>query len=65
MSEQSPSGEYLVISRGQWDSSLSWDDIEKAIDHFYTWYDRLVPEGKSGAGSGSSMKVGRFLRKMS
>jgi hypothetical protein len=46
MSEQSSSGEYLVISRGQWDSSLSRDDIEKAIDHFYTWYDRLTAQGK-------------------
>jgi hypothetical protein len=46
MSEQSPSGEYLVISRGHWDSSLSRDEIEKAIDQFYTWYDRLAAEGK-------------------
>ena len=46
MSEQSSAGEYLVVSRGQWDSSLSRDDIEKAIDDFYTWYDRLAAEGK-------------------
>ena len=46
MSEQSSAGEYLVVSRGQWDSSLSRDDIEKAIDDFYTWYDRLAVEGK-------------------
>jgi hypothetical protein len=46
MSEQTSSGEYLVISRGQWDSSLSRDEIEKAIDQFYKWYDRLAAEGK-------------------
>ena len=46
MSEQFSSGEYLVISRGEWDSSLSRDDIAKAIDQFYMWYDRLVTEGK-------------------
>ena len=46
MSERSPSGEYLVISRGQWDSSLSRADIQKTIDEFYTWYERLADEGK-------------------
>src|SRR5262245_48785174 len=46
MSEESPSGEYLVISRGQWDSSLSRADIQEAIDQFYTWCERLADEGK-------------------
>ncbi|GFZ87307.1 YciI family protein [Dyella caseinilytica] len=42
--------EYLVISRGQWDQDRSPEDIQKAIDDFYIWHDRLVSEGvmKSG-----------------
>ena len=46
MSEQPPPGEYLVIARGQWDKNLSRNKIQSAIDQFYTWYDRLVDEGK-------------------
>ena len=46
MSERTPPAEYLVIARGQWDKSLSRNKIERAIDQFYTWYDRLVDEGK-------------------
>jgi len=37
--------EYLVISRGQWDAERSPDEIQKAIDAFYVWHDRLVAEG--------------------
>ena len=46
MTEQLPRSEYLVLSRGQWDGSLSRDDIQKAIIQFYTWYDGLVKEEK-------------------
>ena len=46
MSEQTPPAEYLVIARGQWDKNLSRNKIQSAIDQFYTWYDRLVDEGK-------------------
>ena len=46
MSEQKPPAEYLVIARGQWDKNLSQDQIQNVIDQFYTWYDRLVEEGK-------------------
>jgi hypothetical protein len=46
MSETTSRTEYLVISRGQWDRTLSRDEIQNAIDQFYTWYDRLVNEGK-------------------
>ena len=42
--------EYLVISRGQWDAERSPEDIQKAIDAFYVWYDRLVAEGKMRPG---------------
>ena len=46
MSERTPPAEYLVIARGQWDKNLSRNKIQSAIDQFYTWYDRLVDEGK-------------------
>jgi hypothetical protein len=42
--------EYLVISRGQWDAERSPKEIQKAIDAFYVWYDRLVAEGKMKPG---------------
>jgi hypothetical protein len=42
--------EYLVISRGQWDPSLSPEQIQKAIDEFYVWLERLVAEGKMKPG---------------
>jgi hypothetical protein len=50
MSEQPPPAEYLVISRGQWDRTLSRDEIQNAIDQFYAWLDRLVNEGKMKRG---------------
>jgi hypothetical protein len=50
MSEQPPTAEYLVISRGQWDETLSRDEIQKAIDQFYIWYNRLIHEGKMKPG---------------
>jgi hypothetical protein len=46
MSERTPPAAYLVIARGQWDKNLSRNKIQRAIDQFYTWYDRLVDEGK-------------------
>jgi hypothetical protein len=46
MSERPPPAEYLVIARGQWDKTLSREEIRKVIDQFYTWIDRLVDEGK-------------------
>ena len=59
MSEQPPTAEYLVISRGQWDETLSRDEIQNAIDQFYIWYNRLIDEGKMKRGNGSRMKVKR------
>jgi hypothetical protein len=46
MSEPPSRAEYLVISRGQWNKTFSRDEIQNAIDQFYTWLDRLVNEGK-------------------
>ncbi len=42
--------EYLVISRGQWDKDISREEIQKAIDEFYLWLDRLVGQGKMKPG---------------
>jgi hypothetical protein len=42
--------EYLVISRGQWDESLSREEIQSAIDGFYAWKDRLVEAGVMRSG---------------
>src|ERR1700726_3772751 len=50
MSEQPATAEYLVISRGQWDETLSRDEILNAIDQFYVWYNRLIDEGKMKRG---------------
>jgi hypothetical protein len=50
MNEQPPPAEYLVISRGQWDKTLSRRQIQNAIEQFYTWLDRLVGEGKMKRG---------------
>ena len=50
ISEQPPTAEYLVISRGQWDETLSRDEIQNTIDQFYLWYNRLIDEGKMKRG---------------
>jgi hypothetical protein len=50
MSEQPPTAEYLVICRGQWDKTLSPDEIRSATEKFYIWYDRLINEGKMKPG---------------
>jgi hypothetical protein len=50
MSERPPAAEFLVISRGQWDSTLSRKERHNAIDQFYVWLDQLVDEGKMKRG---------------
>ncbi len=50
MTDNKSPSEYLVISRGQWDANLSKDDIQRAIDGFYAWHERLVSEGRMKAG---------------
>jgi hypothetical protein len=50
MSEQPPPAEFLVISRGQWDRTFTRGEIQKTIDQFYVWLDRLVDEGKMRRG---------------
>ena len=50
MPENKSISEFLVISRGQWDREKSLEEIQQAIDAFYSWKDRLVAEGKMRAG---------------
>ncbi|CAA9432278.1 MAG: hypothetical protein AVDCRST_MAG51-2724 [uncultured Ramlibacter sp.] len=42
--------EFLVLSRGHWDPDKSPEQIQRAIDDFYVWHDRLVREGRLKAG---------------
>ena len=50
MTKESATREYLVLSRGRWDKALSQQEIQKAIDHFYAWYDRNVDTGRIKVG---------------
>lgn len=50
MSAEPSKSEYLVLSRGKWDKDLSPEQIQSAIDKFYTWLDGLVQEGKMKPG---------------
>jgi hypothetical protein len=50
MNEPAPPAEFLVIARGQWDKTLSRDEIQNTIDRFYVWLDRLVEGGKMKRG---------------
>jgi hypothetical protein len=50
MTSNEPTSEFLVISRGQWDRDKSLEEIQQAIDAFYSWKDQLVAEGKMKAG---------------
>src|SRR5260370_35195150 len=50
MSERPLTSEFLVISRGQWGSTLSRKETQNAIDQFYVWLAQLVDEGKMKRG---------------
>lgn len=50
MNASSPSNEYLVISRGQWDPEVSKERIQQTIDDFYLWIESMVAEGKMKTG---------------
>jgi len=45
MPESPRRDEYLLLSRGQWDTDKSQEEIQSAIDRFYLWYERLVEQG--------------------
>ena len=57
MSDKPSKSEFLVISRGQWDPDKSPEEIQKAIDAFYTWHDRLVREGAMKPGQRLSTQI--------
>jgi hypothetical protein len=63
MIEQIPPAEYLVISRGQWDENLSRAEIQKTIDQFYVWLDRLIDEGKIKRGQRLTDKGKTIVRR--
>jgi hypothetical protein len=44
-------GQYLVISRGQWDADAPKEALEAAIDEFYAWLMRHIEEGRMKMGS--------------
>ncbi|MBS0567978.1 MAG: hypothetical protein JSS59_11310 [Proteobacteria bacterium] len=60
MNTNTPCFEYLVISRGHWDASASKEDIQRAIDAFYVWHERMVAEGRMKHGS-RLMKDGKSV----
>ncbi|MBK8185123.1 MAG: hypothetical protein IPK63_20390 [Candidatus Competibacteraceae bacterium] len=62
MAKNTSQFEYLVISRGQWDSDLPQDEIQHAIDDFYAWYEQLLEEGKIKAGQRLA-KEGKIVSK--
>ena len=51
MNEQTPTHDYLLFSRGQWDKGTSKADIEAAIEKFYAWYDGHLKSGQFKRGS--------------
>jgi hypothetical protein len=63
MTDTTSLSEYLVISRGQWDKDRSLEEIQKAIDDFYIWHDRLISEGVMKTGqrlAREAMVVSRY-----
>jgi hypothetical protein len=46
MTEWSSPSDYLAVSRGHWDPNCSPDEIQKVMNQFYLWLERLVSEGK-------------------
>lgn len=46
-----PKNDYLVISRGQWDEQATREDVQRAIDQFYTWYEGHLASGRMKPGS--------------
>lgn len=42
--------EFLVISRGQWDKDAPKEEIQAAIDAFYSWLGGLIEQGKMKTG---------------
>lgn len=47
--------DYLLLSRGQWDSRSDKADIEAAIEKLYTWYEANLARGVFKPGSRLTM----------
>lgn len=45
MSDPTVLSDYLVLSCGQWDENAPQQEIQVAIDNFYSWYEQLVAQG--------------------
>ena len=44
------SGDYLVLSRGQWDADAAPEAIQSAIDAFYPWIEAHIAAGRMKTG---------------
>lgn len=51
MSQPDAKKEYLVISRGQWELGASKEEVQRAIDGFYAWFERNRALGRMKHGS--------------
>ncbi|MBI3367227.1 MAG: hypothetical protein HY021_01870 [Burkholderiales bacterium] len=59
---QSSLSEYLVLSRGKWDTDKSPEQIQQAIDAFYGWYEGLLAAGRIRAGQRLAVEGRRVAR---
>lgn len=48
--------DYLVISRGQWDTDASKSEIETTIAKFYDWLHKCIDQGQMKMGSRLSIE---------
>jgi len=47
MSNQTTKSEYLLLFRGSnWDKGLSPEQLQKTVDQFMAWFERLKEQGK-------------------
>jgi hypothetical protein len=51
MNKQKGTSEYLLLFRGsQWDKGLAPEQLQKTLDQFMAWFERLKQQGKVKAG---------------
>jgi hypothetical protein len=51
MSEPTNKSEYMLLFRGaEWDKGLSPEQIQKSLDQFMGWFEKLKVEGKAKGG---------------
>ena len=46
-----PLNDYLLLSRGQWDPDARPEEVQRAIDAFYVWYEQGLAQGRLKPGS--------------